>query len=149
MYFWRRHDEDKEKGSYDATPPDPINQDEDRFCLADGSAEVDTKAMTKFRPSVIQNTSEQENGSLWITDCDRKTIHIFGIVYKTSLDCNYKTILCHDQVWREKVVCRYINRYINEVLNCIRLTSFAQTVSMAVYKNISIWWMVTFIVYQH
>ena len=47
----------------DIEKPADINEDEDRFCLSDDK-DVDTKEMTKFRPSVIQNTATNEDDNL-------------------------------------------------------------------------------------
>ena len=63
IYFWKRHDKDTKDGTYEIKQPDPINMDEDRFCLGDGE-DVDTKEMTKFRPSVIQNTTDKDDTNL-------------------------------------------------------------------------------------
>lgn len=60
LYFWKKHDKDKDDGNYEVKQPDPINEDQDRFVLGDGQ-DIDEKEMTKFRPSVAKHTTDIEN----------------------------------------------------------------------------------------
>ena len=62
IYFWRKQG-DKDPSTETIEKPKEINEDEDRFCLSNDT-NVDTKEMTKFRPSVIQNTETNEDLNL-------------------------------------------------------------------------------------